>query len=37
MLFTPDYNRSVNVDIRFVLWILRDYARLERIVAEIGA
>ena len=36
MLFTPDYNRSVNVDIRFVVWILREYARLDRIIQEIG-
>ena len=37
MLFTPAYNRSVNVDIRYVLWILRDYAKLDRIISEIGA
>ena len=36
MLFTPAYNRSVNVDIRFVLWILRDYAHMDRILTEIG-
>lgn len=36
MLFTPDYNRSVNVDIRYVLWILREYAHLDRIIGELG-
>lgn len=36
MLFTPAYNRSVNVDIRFVVWILREYAGLDRILKEIG-
>ena len=33
--FTPDYNKCVCVDIRYVLWILRDYVGLERIVKEI--
>ena len=36
MLYTPDYNRSVNVDIRYVIWILREYAHFERVLAEIG-
>ena len=36
MLFTPDYNRSVNVDIRYVVFILREYAKLDRILDEIG-
>lgn len=35
MLFTPDYNRSVNVDIRYVVWILREYAHFDRILAEL--
>ncbi|MBR3075814.1 MAG: S46 family peptidase, partial [Bacteroidales bacterium] len=35
MLFTPGYNRSVNVDIRYVVWILREYARFDRILSEI--
>ena len=34
--FTPDYNKCVCVDIRYVLWILKDYVGLERIVKEIG-
>ena len=34
--FTPDYNRCVCVDIRFVLWTLRHYAQLDGILAEIG-
>ena len=33
--FTPDYNKCVCVDIRYVLWILKDYVGLERIVKEI--
>ena len=33
--FTPDYNKCVCVDIRYVLWILEDYVGLERIVKEI--
>ena len=36
MLFTPDYNRSVNVDIRYVVWILREYARFDRVLKEMG-
>ena len=36
MLFTPDYNRSVNVDIRYVVWILREYAHFDRILAELN-
>ncbi|MBR5255417.1 MAG: S46 family peptidase [Bacteroidales bacterium] len=34
--FTQDYNKCVCVDIRYVLWILRDYVGLERIVKEIN-
>ena len=34
--YTPDYNKCVCVDIRYVLWILRDYVGLERILKEIG-
>ena len=33
--FTPDYNKCVCVDIRYVLWILKDYIGLERIVKEL--
>lgn len=33
--FTPDYNKCVCVDIRFVLWTLEHYAHLDRILAEI--
>ena len=36
VLFTPGYNRSVNVDIRFVVWILREYAHFDRILGELG-
>lgn len=36
MLFTPAYNRSVNVDIRYVVWLLREYAHFERILKEMG-
>ena len=35
MLFTPAYNRSVNVDIRYVVWILREYAHFDRILTEL--
>ena len=33
--YTPDYNKCVCVDIRYILWILRDYVGLERIVNEL--
>ena len=33
--YTPDYNKCVCVDIRYVLWILRDYVKLERIMQEL--
>ena len=33
--YTPDYNKCVCVDIRYVLWILRDYVGLDRVIAEI--
>ena len=33
--FTPDYNKCVCVDIRYVLWILKEYAGLDRIIKEI--
>lgn len=36
MLFTPDFNRSVNVDIRYIVWILREYAHFDRILSELG-
>jgi hypothetical protein len=36
VLFTPDYNRSVNVDIRYVVWILREYAHFNRVLDELG-
>ena len=32
--FTPGYNKCVNVDIRFVVWTLRHYAHLDRILEE---
>lgn len=34
--YTPEYNHCVNVDIRFVLWTLRHYAKMDRILEEIG-
>ena len=33
--YTPLYNRCVCVDIHYILWILRDYAHLDRILEEI--
>ena len=33
--YTPDYNKCVCVDIRYVLWILRDYVGLQRVIEEI--
>ena len=33
--YTPGYNKCVCVDIRYILWILRDYVGLERIVKEL--
>jgi len=33
---TPGYNHCVNVDIRYVLWTLRHYAKMDRILEEIG-
>ena len=33
--YTPDYNKCVCVDIRYVLWILRDYVGLNRVIEEI--
>ena len=33
--YTPDYNKCVCVDIRYVLWILRDYVKLDRILKEL--
>lgn len=34
-LFTPDYNRCVCVDIRFVLWTLEHYAGMKDVVGEL--
>ena len=34
--FTEGYNKCVNVDIRYVIWTLRHYAHLDRILTEIG-
>lgn len=34
--YIPDYNRCVCVDIRFVLWVLDQYAGMDRIIAELG-
>ena len=34
--YTPGYNRCVCADIRFILWILDEYAGMDRILDEIG-
>lgn len=34
--FTEGYNKCVCVDIRFVVWALRNYAHLDRILEEVG-
>ena len=34
--YVEGYNMCVNVDIRFVVWTLRNYARMDRILEEIG-
>jgi hypothetical protein len=34
--YTPDYNKCVCVDIRYVLWILRDYVGFDRVLKEIA-
>lgn len=34
--YTPDYNKCVCVDIRYILWILDKYAGMENIIKEIG-
>ncbi len=34
--YTPDYNKCVCVDIRYVLFVLDRYAHLDRILSEIG-
>ncbi len=36
MSYTEEYNRCVCVDIRYVLWLLKHYARFDRINAELG-
>ena len=33
--YTPDYNKCVCVDIRYILWILRDYVGIDRILREL--
>lgn len=33
--FTPDYNRCICVDFRFVLWTLRDYAHFDSLLEEL--
>ncbi|MBO4264327.1 MAG: S46 family peptidase, partial [Bacteroidales bacterium] len=33
--WTPGYSKCVNVDIRFVIWTLEYYAKMDRIMAEI--
>ncbi|MBQ9583572.1 MAG: S46 family peptidase [Bacteroidales bacterium] len=35
-MYVPDYNRSVNVDIRYVVWILRNYGKMDTVLAEMG-
>lgn len=34
--FIPEYNRSVNVDIRYVLWVLRNYGKMDSVLSEMG-
>ncbi len=34
--YVPDFNRSVNVDIRYVVWILRNYGRMDKVLSEMG-
>ena len=34
--YVEGYNMCVNVDIRFVVWTLRNYAHMDRILEEIG-
>lgn len=34
--FHPDYCKTVNVDIRYVLWILKEYAEADNILKELG-
>ncbi len=34
--YIPDCNRTISVDVRYVLWVLRNYAHLENILKEIG-
>ncbi len=36
MYYTAQYNRCVCVDIRYVLWLLKDYARVQRIIDELN-
>jgi len=33
--FTPEFNRTVCVDIRYILWVLKNYARMDGILKEI--
>jgi hypothetical protein len=35
-MFTPEYNKCVCVDIRFILWTLDRYAGMTRIIDELG-
>ncbi|MBR5925640.1 MAG: S46 family peptidase [Bacteroidales bacterium] len=34
--FTKDYNRSVCVDIRYVMWVLKNYGRMDAVLSEMG-
>ncbi len=34
--FTPDYNRSVCVDIRYVTWVLKNYGKMDSVLSEMG-
>ncbi|MGM9738353.1 MAG: S46 family peptidase [Candidatus Cryptobacteroides sp.] len=36
LYYTPDYNKCVCVDIRYILWTLDRYAGMHRIVEELG-
>ena len=33
--YVSEYNRTISVDIRYVLWILENYARFDRLLNEL--
>ena len=34
--YTPEYNKCICVDIRYVLWTLDVYGHLDRVIRELG-